>query len=338
MQYRLAVIIINYCSLELTLQCLDSLKSEIEIERDIVLVIDNASPDSSGKKIDEQIHERAWSEWAAVRYSPVNGGFSWGNNFGLQSVEADLYLLLNSDTMVRPQAFQQLLAAAEKFPAVGLISPRLEWPDASPQISCFKNHNLFSQMIDAAGTGPVTRLFQHFDVPVPIRDDSFEPQWTSFACVLLKKEMIQDVGLMDDDYFMYFEDNDYCRRIWMKQWRILHWPWARVVHLRGGSSSVKGAQAQRRRLPSYYYASRTRYFAKFMGRPGLLAANLLWSTGRLTAGARELCGKKAPHNCQSAFRDIWTNFLRPLQSPLEKRQLSGVNEKSEQKNLYENKT
>ncbi|SMC99218.1 hypothetical protein SAMN02746065_11934 [Desulfocicer vacuolatum DSM 3385] len=312
MGHRLSIIIINYCSFDLTLQCLTSLEHEIDPAKDVVVLVDNNSPDGSGKIIEEKIIDNQWDSWISMVHSPVNGGFSWGNNLGIKTVKAQFYLLLNSDTIVRPGALSHLLDAMEHHPKAGLVSPRLEWPDATPQISCFNNHTPLSQTIDAAGTGPVTRLLKSYDVPMEVSDGPMYPPWTSFACVMIRHNVIREVGMMDDGYFMYFEDNDYCRRVWEKDWQILHQPRARVVHLRGGSSSVKSSLAKRKRLPHYFYASRTRYFAKFTGTGGLFLANLLWTAGWLVAGIRERLGNKEPHNCQYSARDTWIQFTDPL--------------------------
>ena len=313
MSHRLSVVIINYCSFDLTMQCLASLEHEIDPTKDVVVLVDNKSPDGSGKTIEKKIIENRWDSWITLVHSPVNGGFSWGNNLGIQAVKAESYLLLNSDTIVRPRALNHLLNALNKHPEVGMVGPRLEWPDATPQISCFNNHSPWSQTIDAAGTGPVTRLLKAYDVPIEVSDSPMRPPWTSFACVLIRHQTIQEVGMMDDDYFMYFEDNDYCHRVWAKGWQILHWPRARVVHLQGGSSLVQASVEQRRRLPRYFYASRTRYFAKFTGTSGLFLANAMWAVGWLIARLREAVGNKKPHNCQYSVRDTWTLFSSPLQ-------------------------
>jgi N-acetylglucosaminyl-diphospho-decaprenol L-rhamnosyltransferase len=312
---HLAVIIVNYKTPQLVIDCLQSLQSEIEIGKDSVIVVDNCSGDDSTTILQKTIVERGWQDWVRLALSPVNGGFSAGNNLGIKSVEADAYLLLNSDTIVRSGAIQSLRAALQTHRDVGLVSPRLEWPDGTPQISCFRYHSPLEQLIAAAATGPITRLLQNYDVPLPVSEQPFEPQWTSFACVLIRREVIDRIGLMDEGYFMYFDDVDYCRRIRDAGWKILHWPEARVVHLRGGSGSVKSAIAQRKRPKRYVYESRSRYFAKFYSPFGLWLANLLWWLGRSISLVRELSGNKQPHTCDLEGWDIWTNALAPLKPP-----------------------
>jgi len=111
---------------------------------------------------------------------------------------------------------------------------------------------------------------------------------------------------------MYYDDVDYCRNAQKAGWQILHYPKARVIHLRGGSGSLKADVAARKRPPVYAYESRSRYFAKFYGCFGLWLANLLWLLGRSISLGRELVGNKKPHTCEFQARDIWTNWRNPM--------------------------
>ncbi len=311
---RLGVVIINYRTPQLVIDCLFSLVGEVEKGRDLVVVVDNASGDNSLERINTAIAEYQWDEWVKVIASPVNGGFSAGNNVGIQAVDAEAYLLLNSDTIVRPGAIAFLIAALKTYPEAGLISPRLEWLDGTPQISCFRYHSPISELINSAGTGIITKILQGYDVPIPVCDQPLEPDWTSFACVLIRREVIEEVGLMDEGYFMYYDDVDYCRSANIAGWKVRNVPQARVVHLRGGSSSLKKDVAARKRPPSYSYQSRSRYFTKFYGKTGLFVANSFWLLGRTISFLRELTGQKKPHTCQAQARDIWTNWQNPLNS------------------------
>jgi N-acetylglucosaminyl-diphospho-decaprenol L-rhamnosyltransferase len=313
---RLAIIILIYRTPKLVIDCLASLEQEVQIDRDSVIVVDNASGDNSVELITQAIATHQWENWVKVIPSPINGGFSEGNNIGIKTVEADAYLLLNSDTIVRKGAISSLLKAMETHPEAGLISPRLEWPDSTPQISCFRYHSPMSELINSAATGLVTQLLQQCDVPIPVSNTPIEPQWTSFACVLVRREVIEQIGLMDEGYFMYYDDVDYCRRARNAGWKILHWPEARVVHLRGGSGSVKSDIATRKRPRPYLYASRSRYFAKLYGVLGLWFANFCWLVGRSISLSRELVKNKRPHTCEYQAQDIWMNWQNPMKPPL----------------------
>lgn len=309
----IGVVMINFRTAAMTIDSLASIEPEAKAINGLqVVVVDNLSGDDSPALIEQAIEQRGWGDWARLERSPVNGGFSAGNNVGIEAIDADAYLLINSDTIVRPGAIQKLHAALDEHPAAGLISPRLEWPDETPQISCFRWFRPTTELVLSAKTGPISKLFPQAEPAIPLEEKVKHPQWVSFACVLVRREVIEQHGQMDDGYFMYFEDVDFSRHATQAGFEIVHEPEARVVHLRGGTSPVKELQKQLKRRPRYFFAARARYYAKFYGRFGLLRANLLWHLGRCVSWPRELIGRKERHICQGEWRDIWTNFWNPL--------------------------
>ncbi len=310
--YDTAIIILNYRTPELTIRCLEALSSEIAREPTMcAVVVDNCSADQSFEKIKCAIVERGWN-WAEAITTNINGGFSFGNNIGMQEVDADFYILMNSDTLILPGAIDELRKASDKRPDAGIISPRLLLEDGTLHHSCYRFMTPMSELLNAASTGIISRLFQNYVTTLPHPNTPSEPEWTSFACVMVRKRMINEIGYMDEGYFMYFEDQDYCHRARCHGWSVLNWPYAKVVHSRGKSGPVRSLLARKERPPRYYYAARTRYFRKYFGYTGLWRANLCWTVGRLISLAREKIGEKAPHTCQRAGRDIWTNLLCPM--------------------------
>ena len=308
---KLAVTIINYRTPELVEACLRSLQDDLGALDMRAVVVDNFSNDGSADRLETWLVDFPARESVSLIRSSENTGFSGGNNIGIRSQAADYYLLLNSDAYVRPGAIEALLETAEAHPEAGIIGPRLEWPDAKPQTSCFRYHSPASELISAAATGPITKILKAYDVPTPASEQLIHPQWFSFACVLVRDAVIRQVGYMDENYFMYYDDVDYCRRARDVGWDVIYQPQAHVVHLRGGSSPVKKLARARKRLPKYYYASRTLYFYKFYGRFGLLAANLLWTLGWLITMLRALFGRPAAHISERQVRDIWLNWWNP---------------------------
>lgn len=309
---RLVISILNYRTPDLILDCLRSLQPEVKIDRDLVVVVDNASGDDSIQRIERAITENQWQQWVQLVPSPVNGGFSAGHNITFQRFSADAFLVLGSDTILRPGAIAILKDAMERYPEAGLIGPRLEYLDGTPQISCFRYPSAVSESIAAAGTGVVTKLLKSYDILIPVSETSIEAEWISFACVLIRNSVIRQIGWMDEGYFMYYEDIDYCRRARMAGWQIRYIPAARVVHFKGGSGAVQASISSRKRPPTYYYASRARYFAKYYDRTGLWLANLSWLAGRTISWGREAIRNKAPHTCDRQAEDIWTNGWNPL--------------------------
>ena len=302
---RLCVVIINYKTPQLTFDCLDTLVCQLDHKKDHVVIVDNMSGGDDVVLIQRWIDGEGLSSLVTLITSPVNNGFSAGNNIGIQSIDSDYYLLANADTLFRPQAIQGLLKAAEKYQEAGIISPRLEWPDGNSQISCFRFHNPFSELISSASTHLVTRLFTRFDVPLPTVDQISRPEWTSFACVLIRKAVFAKVSLLDEGYFMYYEDVDYCRRAKQAGFEVLNYPSSHVVHLRGQSSGLKKLQKDKKRLPAYHYRSRSRYFRKFYGETGLLFANLCWLAGRSLSLFIEVVFGKNRVVAKYQYLDIW---------------------------------
>lgn len=313
----LAIVIINYKTPELTLDCLESLFPNIDDLDAQIWVVDNASNDGSCELIQNWLDQQSEADSGKVTLiqSKQNTGFSGGNNYGVSQVEARYYLLLNSDTVVREGAINTLFETAKKEVTAGLISPRLEWPDGEPQESCFRFHSPLSELISSAKTGLVTWLLDTFNVPFSISETAGFYDWTSFACVLIRAEVFQQVGLMDEGYFMYYEDVAFAFHAQQAGWKVFHTPDAHIVHLRGGSSPVKSQAKQRKRLPHYYYESRTRYFYQIYGQLGLLMANICWTLGFGISSLRSLLSASfQPNTSADQWRDIWTNFFTPLKS------------------------
>ncbi|WP_052249852.1 glycosyltransferase family 2 protein [Tateyamaria sp. ANG-S1] len=311
----LLVSIINYRTVDLTIACIKSVLADFEHSpgwpaNGQIVVVDNASGDGSADRIAEWISE-ASAPVTLIR-SATNTGFSGGHNQGINARKAHHYLVLNSDAVLRPGFCEHVLKAATAHPKAGLIAPRLEYDDGTPQISCFRLPSPASELIRGAETGPITRLFKRYDMPLGTEPTTQDIGWSSFACILLRADMLEEIGPMDDGYFLYFEDTEFCLRAGRAGWKIAHTPKARAVHFRGGSAPVKALAHARKRLPAYYYASRSRLFYQSYGYAGLWFANLMWHVGRGVARLRVVFGKPVPNGVEAEARDIWINALTPM--------------------------
>ena len=313
--FDIVVSIINYCTGEMTIACVESVLKDLHETPEAsicVVVVDNASGDGSADVIDAWINTQAPDTPVRLVRSPTNSGFSGGHNQGIAAAQGRYYLVLNSDALLRPGFCRAILAAADAAPQTGLFAPRIEHEDGVQQVSCFRIPTPASELIRGAATGFVTKFLRRYDVPLGLPPAADQIGWSSFAGILLRDAMVQAVGLMDEGYFLYFEDTAYCLQAARAGWGISYVPEARFVHFRGGSAPVKSLARVGRRLPKYYYASRTRLFFQAHGWGGLIAANLLWHLGRGIATLRLLAGKQRPKAIADEWRDIWTNFLTPL--------------------------
>lgn len=314
MAYEVVISIINYRTGKMTIDCVQSVLAELEGIDGMVVVVDNLSADGSAEKIEDWMATQGKGVPAKLVRSETNSGFSGGHNQGMAVAEADFYLLLNSDAVLQPGALQTLLQAARADPGCGFFAPVIQYEDGRIQDSCFRFHTPASELIRAARSSIVTRLLRRYEVSLGSNPDPSQICWASFACILLSGEMVRAIGPMDEGYFLYFEDVEYCLRGHRAGWRIQQHEAARVVHFRGGSGPVKSLVSQRARLPRYYYSSRTRYFYQAYGRTGLISANLLWYLGRVIKHLTRFAGRSVKPMVKSEARDIWTNVLNPLGS------------------------
>lgn len=311
---ELVVSVINYRTPELTLACLRSVLEDFErcAVRGHVVVVDNASGDGSDKLIADWIETQPEGTPVTLIRSATNSGFSGGHNQGIGAMAAPFYLVLNSDAVLRPGFCSAILEAARAAPQAGLLAPQLEDEDGTVQINCFRVPSPASELIRGAATGPVTKLLERWTVWLQMPPEPDQIGWASFACILLRGTMVEEIGPMDEGYFLYFEDTEYCLRARRAGWNIVYVPQARAVHFRGGSAPVKSLARARKKLPRYYYASRTRLLYQAHGRTGLWAANAAWLLGRGITRIRGLFGKPGNPGVESEAIDIWTGVRDPL--------------------------
>lgn len=303
---KLAVVILNYGTPDLAIKAAESVLRQLPCRSQLILV-DNASPDDS--------HARflAWRATLGagapvdVILSPRNGGYSAGNNLGLKAARAEFYILLNSDAFMRAGSVSRLLEAMERSTDVGVLGPRLVGPDSRTLVSRFRTPTPLTEFIEASGTDIFYRFFRAHVTPIENNDPSVEPGWIGFPCIMLRGAMIDEIGRLDERYFMYFEDIAYCRRAVRAGWKLAQEPDAVVDHLCGKSSQVEENADLKRRLPAYYYASRARFYRDEYGLAGFFAANLLWYAGRLASYLRVLTLRKPTKVCAARAADIWTN-------------------------------
>jgi GT2 family glycosyltransferase len=282
---KLLIVIVNYRTAGLTVDCLRSLTDEGTPLTELkAVVVDNASGDDSAARIRAAVAENDWSSWVDVVEAPRNGGFAYGNNFAIRPALAgddrpDYVLLLNSDTVVRPGAVQTLVRFLEVRPEVGIVGSRLEDPDGTPQCSAFRFPSVRSEFAEAVNLGPVNRLLRRHVILPGISDEACLMPWVAGASMLVRREVFDAIGLLDDDYFLYYEEVDFCLRAARAGFPCWYEPASRVVHLVGQSSGVTERKTQPKRRPAYWFDSRRRYFVKNYGRAYAAAVDVVWSVG-----------------------------------------------------------
>jgi hypothetical protein len=282
--HRLLVVVVNYRTADLALDCLRSLAAEAAALPGLrATVVDNASGDGSADRLAAAIRAEGWDRWATVLPLAENRGFSAGNNAAVRPALAaadppHAVLLLNPDTVVRPGAVTELLRFLADHPDVGLVGPRLEDPDGTPQRSAFRFPTVLGELENGVRLGVLTRLLSRYVVAPPVPDQPCRTDWLSGACLLVRREVFEAAGLLDEGYFLYFEEVDFCRRAAAAGWPCWYVPAARVVH-RVGQSTGWGTA---RRRPRPWFDSRRRYFRRHLGRGRAVLADVLWAAGYAT--------------------------------------------------------
>ncbi|TVQ30761.1 MAG: glycosyltransferase family 2 protein [Phycisphaeraceae bacterium] len=286
----LCIVIVNYRIAALVIDAIVSLVGEIKPHcGDHVVVVDNNSGDGSAEMLRKMIEDRSWSKWCSVKQLGTNGGFAFGNNAAIrEALDGDpppnFILLLNPDTVVRPGAIDAILEVMRSNPDIGVAGARLEHPDGEEQSAAFRFPTIMSEMEGSANLSPVSKLLGRWRVWLESQSQSAPVDWVSGAAMMVRREVFEEIGLLDERYFMYYEELDFCRRARRAGFEIWHVPASRIVHLVGQSSGLTVGPERQKRRPAFWFRSRRWYWVKHHGYLGAAAADLTRIAG--TAACR----------------------------------------------------
>ncbi len=283
---RLLTIILNYQTAEMTLQSLAATVAEMKGISGEILVVDNFSGDGSFEAIGADIASRGWGKDGRVRVMQAgrNGGFGAGNNFGIRAglsdgQNPDFVYILNSDAFPDRDAIRLLLARMVAEPELGMAGSYIHGPDGTPHQTAFRFPSIASEFEGAARFGPISRLLRNSIVPLPLPQQACRVDWLAGASVMMRQKMLDQIGLFDENYFLYFEETDLCLRAQKAGWPTLYLRESAVTHISGASTGIK----KWTRVPQYWFDSRHYYFSKNHGARyaafatvAHLAGGLLW--------------------------------------------------------------
>ena len=249
--------IVNYRTSAMVIDCLASLAGERGGSFDMdVVVIDNASGDASIDELNHAVASNGWSDWVRIAALTDNRGFAAGNNIVLSDrtpPKPDFLWLLNPDTYLRRGALSGLLGVMRQHPQAGLVGSCLEWPDGKQQHSMFRFHTLTTEFFSSLPLGPLTPLFERFSAAPHPRRETARFDWLSGASLLIRADVVDQIGLMDESFFLYFEETDFCLRARMRGWECWLAGDSRVVHLVGQCTGVTDRNRGEIRRPSYWF-------------------------------------------------------------------------------------
>ena len=250
----LSIIIVNWNTKDLLYQCLESVYQEIKQVHLEVFVVDNGSTDGSGEALQERFSS------VHLIQNKRNLGFAKANNQALSQSEGKYVLLLNPDTQLKQGAIERILDFMEGHLEVGVAGPQLLNPDGSKQNSIANFPSLATELLNKnllRWLCPSRFPGKEKDYLEPIEVDS-----VIGACMMVRKHAIDQVGLLDEDYFLFLEETDWCFRMKKAGWKIFHLPFAEILHFQG-----KSAEPERKRAKVEYYRSRYYFFRKNRGKP-----------------------------------------------------------------------
>jgi GT2 family glycosyltransferase len=264
----IAVIIVSYRSAALTVDALRSLAAERATSGLAIraVVVDNASGDAP--QIAHAVSADSWQPWVTLITAPRNGGFAYGNNLGIEHAYAhtrpDYIYLLNPDTQVRPGAIGSLIRFLEQQPEVGIAGSTFENQEGVDWPMAFRFPTLFSEIDSAISFWLITRALRRWVVAMTMDKFPQRVEWVAGASMMVRAAVIDAIGGLDENYFLYFEEPDFCYRANRAGFSTWYVPSSRVMHI-GGQSTKVHCIIGPERLPPWWFESRRRYFAVRFG-------------------------------------------------------------------------
>lgn len=315
-QLRVLVSIVNYCSAELVCQMLPDLIHQIDKSKDRIVIVDNQSPDDSFKVLNDFINSFNLNEHVEVVLADKNGGFSYGNNLAIKTAvekyqtTPEYVWLLNPDTKLLENALLNLFNFFDEYSNAGILGSRLEGEDGELQGSAFRFHTLKSELLSGLRLGITDTLFSKYLVsPKEIPDEPTQVDWLAGASMFVRYSVIEDIGLMDETYFLYYEETDFCLQAHKFGWQSWYVPSSRIIHYVGQSTGVVSGDSLRRRRPKYWFQSRQYYLIKNHGIIYTALADLSWGGMFTVHKVLDFIRFKFHNDAKYLWRDFWRNSI-----------------------------
>ncbi len=311
----LLVAIVNYRTAELTINCLRSLLPEVQTLPGMqVVVVDNASNDGSVEKIAQAIQTEGWHDWVTLHPSSINGGFSYGNNTAIRPfLESETpppyYLLLNPDTEVRPGALKTLVDFMDQHPTVGIAGSGIEEPDGTRWPITFRFPSIWSELDGGLRLGLVSKLLSQWVIAQTMTEEAQQVDWLPGASMMIRRQVFDSIGLMDENYFLYYEETDFCLQAKRAGWPCWYVPQSRIMHISGQSTGVTAKTNAPKRQPKYVFDSRRRYFLKNHGWFYAMLTDFVWVLGFLLWQLRQVVQRKPSTDPPFLLQDFIRNSV-----------------------------
>ncbi len=264
----LSIIIVNFKSKDFTDACIKSIYEHTHIISFEIIVVDNNSGDGCMGMLKEKYPK------VKGHQNNENVGFSRANNVGIRLATGRYLLLLNPDTIIFDRALEKMIEFMDAHSDVGVSGCRVENPDGSLQKACRRSIPTpvvaFFKISGLSKLFPKSRILSKYNLSFVRASKQIEVDAVSGAFLMFRSEVLDDIGGLDEEYFMYAEDIDFCYRAKRKGWKVMYYPHARITHFKGESSkhlSMKATKA--------YYDSMAIFFRKNLERKTFIILRFL---------------------------------------------------------------
>jgi GT2 family glycosyltransferase len=310
---QLLTIILNYKTPDMTLEAVRAARAAlVNVPSHRIDVVDNDSGDGSFEKLSEAVAREGWDD-VLVLQTGHNGGFGYGNNYAIRRAlrsddPPDFVYILNSDAFPEPDAIEALLRFLRDHPEVGIAGSAIYGTDGEPHITAFRFPTWKSEVAASFRLGLLGRALPDSEVPIqPRPEETRQVDWLAGASMMIRRHVLDEVGLFDEGFFLYFEETDLCRRARLAGWPTWYVVESRVAHVGHGSTGLKD---KKKPMPRYWFDSRRHYFLKNHGKAYLWAANAIHATGLATYKMRaRLQQKDDPDPARFLVDFVRYNFL-----------------------------
>jgi len=271
----LSIIIVNYRTYQLTKQTIESVINREHPFSYNIYVVDNASADGSLEKLEEDFQDEVEDGLVEFIANPENRGFSQANNQAITLSSSQYVLLLNSDTVVQGDCLEKCLDYMAGDKEIGALGCKILLPDGKLDKACRRSFPTptvsFYRMTGLSLLFPRSKRFGRYNLSYLDENGTYEVDSLSGAFMLVRREAIDDVGLLDEEFFMYGEDIDWCYRIKQAGWKVVYYGDANITHYKGGSGR------QSKALYEFYNAMRLFYNKHYRDEHNILVTIFIYT-------------------------------------------------------------
>ena len=266
----LSIIVVAHNVRELVDECLSCVRESTDRLRKQILFVDNGSSDGTADMLEDKFPE------VELIKSPENLGFIRANNLAYRGAQGRYVLMLNSDAFVGPETLQTFVDFMEGHPQVGICGPKVLNQDGSFQKQCRRGEPrpmaMFSYYFRLSSLFPKNRMFGGYLLEYEDEDKTLEVDALSGSCMLIRREVVDQIGYLDEQFYAYQEDTDYCTRARQVGWKVYYYPEAQVIHYGGRG----GTRVEPYRSIVEWHRSYWRYYKKHLAKDYFFLFNWIY--------------------------------------------------------------